>query len=101
MKRIGGLSAGKRQFLKRQFNRVARERRSAGNGSPVDKPPRGKSLLEQDEIHVTPIVRFRHTCTCGATFVADSQEATCRRAAFGGTHYLTITTTTEPGDIYR
>lgn len=96
------MKSGHRQFLKRQFNKMAEERRcrraeedKAGNSSIV-----GKSLLDQkpEKIKVSPIVRYRHVCPCGHEFVADNREATCRRC---GGNMLTVTMVREDGRLFE
>ena len=80
---------GYQQFLKRQFNKSAEERRW-NQAKQDDAKVEGKSLLDQDpaKIKVTPIVRYRHVCQCGQEFISGSREATCRRC---GSNMLIVT----------
>lgn len=69
---------GRKQAIKNQLNRLSeqfrRERVQLETNVPV-----GISILDQDDIKATPIIRYRHVCQgCLNSFIADSQEATCR-----------------------
>ena len=69
------MRGNKRQFTKRRLNDLAHElrRRDAA------EIPAGTSLLGQEVISATPVVRYRNYCSCGDAWLSDKQEPFCRR----------------------
>lgn len=64
----------RRQYLKSRLNELADERRRM-----TSVMPKGKSLLDQENIEVTPVIEYAWSCVCGASGTARSVPTTCSR----------------------
>lgn len=77
----GKLNKGYIAYLKRNFPRMLEKRREK-NPRPKDGTElklKGQSLLDQENIVVTPIIRYWNYCSCGDAWLSDKQEPRCRR----------------------